>query len=82
MTTKAQIKEELKALHPTLQIGNDEDGYTQLDAKAYDATIAAWAENQYQAQAAETAAAEKLAAKQAVLAKLGLTAEEAAALIA
>ncbi len=82
MRTKTAIKEELKALHPTLQIGNDQDGYTELDAKSYEAKISEWAENQYQSELVESVAAEKLAAKQAVLAKLGLTAEEAAALLA
>lgn len=36
---------ELKAQYPTLREGNEEDGYTQLSAEEYEATITQWAEN-------------------------------------
>ncbi len=83
MTTKAEITAALKAEYPVLKIGNDEDGYTELDAKAYEAKIAEWAEAAYNTAILEAAEAAKVAAATSAVAKLeaiGLTAEEIAAL--
>ncbi len=82
MTTKAEITAALKAEYPVLKIGNDDDGYTELDAKAYEAKIAEWAEAAYAEEVAKAEAVAKEAKKQEVLAKLGLTADEVAALLA
>jgi hypothetical protein len=70
----------LKAQYPTLNKGvNDE--VIELDAKEYQATIAEWAQNELDAEAAK---AEKLALqtqKDALLQKLGLTQDEATLLL-
>jgi predicted ATP-dependent endonuclease of OLD family len=73
MTTLNDKIEELKAQHPTLRSGNEEDGYTELSADDYDATIKQWAENLV---AADAAKAKSEADKAALLARLGLTEDE------
>ena len=78
MTTKTDLIAQMKAENPTLKIGSDEDGYTQLSAAEYDATIEQWAEARLaKADAATQAATDKVA----LLAKLGITAEEAKLLL-
>lgn len=71
----------LKAEYPTIREGSEEVGYTQLEAKDYEATIAKWAkaelEMEEKAQAANKASAEKAA----LLAKLGIDADEAKMLL-
>lgn len=76
MTTKTQMVTLLKAENPTLQIGNDDVGYTQLSKTDYDAKISEWADNRLAVEAAELEAAELEARKIAVLTKLGITADE------
>jgi hypothetical protein len=44
MTTKAEMIAIIKAENPTLQLGDDEQGYKDLSAKAYEAQIAEWAD--------------------------------------
>jgi hypothetical protein len=78
MTTKAEIIAQLKTQYPTLKIGDDERGYTQLSATEYEAQIAEWADNEYNALIAQAKAE---ADKEALLAKLGITAEEAKLLL-
>jgi hypothetical protein len=73
MTTKTEMIAILKAENPTLQIGDDEQGYTQLTGADYDAQIEAWAEARY---LKETKKAEEETAKTALQTKLvalGLT---------
>jgi hypothetical protein len=80
MTTKAEAIEALKIEYPTLRVGDDEQGYTDLNALEYEATIEAWADNLIAEQKVET---EKQEARQAVetkLAALGLTADDLKAL--
>ena len=65
MTTLNEMIEIIKAETPTLQIGDDEQGYTQLSASEYEAQIAQWAENRLAKEAkiaAELAEAEAVAA--------------------
>ena len=45
MTTKAEYIAQLKLENPTLKVGSDEAGYTQLTPAEYEAQIAEWAEN-------------------------------------
>ena len=45
MTTTAEVIAILKTENPTLKIGNDQDGYTELSGADYEAQIAQWAEN-------------------------------------
>jgi hypothetical protein len=77
MTLNEMIKV-IETENPTLQLGNDKDGYTQMSKSDYDATIADWAaarlskENKIDAEkAAKASAIAKLTA-------LGLTSEEIA----
>ena len=73
--------------YPTLQKGNEVDGYESLNTKEYDETIKFWAENLFEKQnaqaeleAAEAEAAEAKASAEAKLAALGLTEAEIAAI--
>lgn len=76
MTTKAQKIEALKAEYPTLRIGSDETGYTDLNEKEYEAMIAQWAENAIEKESkVEPTIAEKLAT-------VGLSIEELKAALA
>ncbi len=78
MTTKSEIIAQLKTQYPTLKVGDDERGYTDLTSAEYEAQIAEWAENEYKLLT-EQAKAE--ADKAALLAKLGITADEAKLLL-
>ena len=61
MTTLNEMIEIITAENPTLRIGNDEAGYTDLSAAEYQTTIAEWAANRL---AKLTKIAEAEAAKQ------------------
>jgi hypothetical protein len=76
--TKAQIVTKLKAEYPTLKVGDDERGYTELSKAEYESTISEWADNEL---ASELAAAKAESDKAALLSKLGITSEEAALLL-
>ena len=85
MATKANKITALKLEFPTLKVGSDEAGYTELDADEYEATIEQWADVQLADEAkaaADKAIAEQSATdKAALLAKLGITADEAKLLL-
>ena len=85
MTTKAEAIAALKLEYLTLRSGSDESGYEDLSPTDYEATIEAWANNQLADEAkaaADEAAASKAATdKAALLAKLGITADEAKLLL-
>jgi len=69
-----------KEQYPTLTKGVNDEVF-ELDAKEYEATIAEWAQNELDAEAA-TAEKESLKVqKAALLSKMGITAEEAAILL-
>jgi len=73
----------LKKEFPTIKIGSDETGYTQLDAEEYEATIAQWADVELAKDAKAEADKAAVAAKEAAKAKLealGLTADDLKAL--
>ena len=78
MTTKADKIAAFKTQYPTLRVGSEETGYTELSSEDYETKIAEWADTELAAEAAELAANE---AKQALLDKLGITAEEAQLLL-
>ena len=81
MTTKNEIIEILKNQFPTLKVGSNDTGYTELSADEYDATITEWA-NAKLARETKTAEAEaNAAAKAALLDRLGITADEAKLLL-
>jgi len=72
MTTLNEMIEVIKAENPTLQVGDDEIGYTNLTSIEYEAIVAEWAANRLAKQAkiteitaietAKISAAEKLTA--------------------
>jgi len=79
MTTLNEMIEIIQAENPNgLRIGDDDSGYTDLSAAEVEAQIAEWAANRL---AKETRIAEAEAARQALLAKLGITADEAKLLL-
>ena len=82
MTTKTELITKLKAEYPTLKIGNDDDGYTTLKSDEYAAQIEQWADALLEQQNHEAALKIAADAKAALLAKLGITADEAALLLA
>jgi hypothetical protein len=53
----------------------------EMDAEEYEATIAQWEANEIERLAKEAEAKEKAATKQAILDRLGLTADEAKLLL-
>ena len=60
MTTKSDKIAAFKAQYPTLRIGSEETGYTELSAEDYEAKISEWADNELAAEV-ELAEAEALA---------------------
>ncbi len=82
MTTKAQKITAFKAEFPTIRVGSDETGYTELVGKDYEDLIAEWADNAIAKEQSEIDQANKAAARLAILEKLGITADEAALLLA
>ena len=81
MTTKSELITQFKTDYPTLRTGSDEDGYTDLSSAEYNATIAQWADNAIAAQELEAEAETAATQKAALLARLGITADEANLLI-
>jgi len=70
MTTKEEMIEIIKAENPTLQVGDDERGYTQLSDDEYNIVISEWADARIEkeikkAEAEAQAAAEEAAKQQA-----------------
>ena len=61
--------------------GDDERGYEDLSAADYEATIAGWADNQLADEARAEAETQAATDKAALLAKLGITADEAKLLL-
>ena len=81
MSTKQEMIAILKAEFPTLQLGDDEQGYTQLSSADYEAQIAEWADARLAKEEKEAAKEKAAADKAALLAKLGITADEAKLLL-
>ena len=79
MTTKKEMIEIIRAENPNgLRTGSDETGYVDLSAAEYEAKIAEWADARLAKQTAKDKAE---ADKAALLAKLGITADEAKLLL-
>lgn len=78
MTTKTEMIEQLKAEYPKLQNGDEERGYEDLSAADYEATIEKWADAKLKR---ENDAAQAASDKAALLAKLGITADESKLLL-
>lgn len=79
--SKESIITRLKTEYPTIREGSEEVGYTELEAKEYEATIARWAEAELEIETKEAAALKAAADKEALLVKLGITADEAKLLL-
>jgi hypothetical protein len=70
MTTLNEMIEIIKAENPTIQIGDDDQGYTQLSSAEYDAQVAEWAKNRLAKLAKQTEEEAISAAKTDAVAKL------------
>jgi len=85
MTTKTEMVATLKTENPTLRQGDDEAGYETLSSLDYNIIISDWADNRLAKEkaaiAAELQAEAKATQKAALLARLGITADEAKLLI-
>jgi hypothetical protein len=82
MKTLNEMIKIIKAENPDgLRIGNDEQGYTDLTPIEYEEQILEWANNRLAKEAKAELIAETALAKEALLTKLGITAEEAALLL-
>ena len=81
MTTKTEAIAALKKEYPSLRTGDDERGYQDLSAAEYEATIEKWAENQLASEAKGAESEQVATDKAALLAKMGLTADEAKLLL-
>ena len=79
--TKSEMIDFLKKEYSTLRIGNDDEGYTELNLTDYELQIEAWADNWFAEKAKAAEAAEAATDKAALLAKLGITADEAKLLL-
>jgi hypothetical protein len=81
MTTKQEMIEIIKAEFPTLKVGDDDKGYTELSAEEYEATIAEWADARLAKLQAKADAEVLRQSKISAYEKLGLTEAEIEALL-
>jgi hypothetical protein len=81
MTTKLEMIEIIKSENPTIQIGDDERGYTKLSTKEYQAQIIEWATARLAKEQAQTEAEALRQSKISAYQKLGLTEAEIEALL-
>lgn len=81
MTTLNEAISAFKIQYPTLRTGSEEDGYTDLEATEYEATIEGWADNVMIEETKLAEVEQAATAKAALLAKLGISADEAKLLL-
>ena len=81
MTTKEEMISLLKTEFPTLRVGDEDNGYTELSVEDYEATIAEWADVRLTIEAKTLEAEAKATAKAALLEKLGISEDEARLLL-
>jgi len=81
MKTKEEMIQIIEAENPTLKLGDEENGYTELTGDDYDAVISEWADARLLKEEQSIEAEEKATAKAALLDKLGITADEAKLLL-
>lgn len=79
--TKDEAIAKLKVEYPILKKGNDQDGYEDLSAKEYEETINLWADNLITMNEFTAQEAAKIEAKAQLLAKLGISQDEAKLLL-
>jgi hypothetical protein len=87
MTTKKEMIEIIESENPTLRLGDEENGYTELTGTNYDAVISEWADarlaklqEQASVDAEADAKAQAKATAEGKLAALGLTTDDLMAL--
>ena len=82
MSTLKEMIEIIKAENSNgLRVGDEKNGYTQLSAADYEAQIAQWAIGRLAKETKAAEAAQAVTDKAALLAKLGITADEAKLLL-
>ena len=81
MTTKQEMIKIIEAEFPTLQLGDEDKGYTELSADEYEAQIAEWAEIRLAKVQAKSDAEAARQTKISAYEKLGLTEAEIEALM-
>jgi hypothetical protein len=81
MKTKQEMIEIIKAENPTLRVGDEDNGYTELSTEEYEAQIAEWADARLAKEQAKTDAQALLQSKISAYQKLGLTEAEIEALL-
>jgi hypothetical protein len=82
MKTKQEIIEILKEEYPSLRVGSDNDGYVELSADEYEATIDDWADKTLAKLSKAAEAEAKATQKAALLERLGISEDEARLLLA
>jgi|LakMenEpi03Aug12_release.lakeMendotaPanAssembly.Ray.scaffolds.fasta_scaffold685060_2 hypothetical protein len=82
MKTKQEIIEILKEEYPSLRVGSDNDGYVELSADEYEATIDDWADKRLAKLSKAAEAEAKATQKAALLERLGISEDEAKLLLA
>jgi len=70
MTTLNEMIEIIKAENPTIQVGDDEQGYTELTSAEYDAQVAEWAKGRLEKLAKQAEEEAISSAKTDAIAKL------------
>ena len=81
MTTKQQYIAQARSQSPKPQYRTVNDEQIELTDDEYEMSLVSWAEMRLQQDVVESENVNKVAARQAVLDKLGLTADEAIALL-
>ncbi len=65
MTSKEEMIEIIKAENPTLRVGDEDNGYTELTGADYDVVISEWADARIEKEIKIAAEAEAKAAEEA-----------------
>ena len=81
MTTKQEMINLLKIEFPTLRVGDDDNGYTELSADEYETQIAQWADVRLAKEQAKVEAETARQTKISAYEKLSLTEAEIEALL-
>ena len=76
MKTKEEVIAQLKTENPTIRVGSDQVGYTELTSDEYEETISQWADYELEKANKEAEQADIKATKIAAYQKMGLTQKE------
>jgi hypothetical protein len=79
--TKNQLIADLRLKNPTMKVGSDETGYQEIIEEEYETILNQWADGIIAKQAEQAKKAESVLAKNALLERLGITADEAKLLL-